>query len=118
MAVTMVSASMPFSLASASIVCINGFCIVVVPTAASSKLNFQSAARDQPHRQPVHACLRTFKQHDRLVSCVSLHTAQPSLKRLLVVNRFTDDDFGEAAGKPPVILRAAQRAVQPKGREF
>src|SRR5258705_2864652 len=119
MAVTMVSASMPFSLASASIVCINGFCIVVVPTADAypSKLHFQSSARDQAHRQPMHACLRTFEQHNSLVFCVFLHTAQPSLECLLVVDRFAYDDLLEATGKPAVILWTAHRSVEPRRRD-
>src|SRR6266850_3167384 len=123
MAVTMVSASMPFSLASASIVCISGFCIIVVPTTAtstghrdteaqrntfsnlrvsvslwlvSSKFHFQPAARDQLHRQPVRSPLGTFQQHGGLSRAVVVHAAQPAFKRLLVVHRFAQDDLREA----------------------
>src|SRR5258708_1463386 len=60
MAVMIVSASIPFSLASASIVCINGFCIVTL----GLKLHFQAAARNPSHRQPVHTLPRTRAEHD------------------------------------------------------
>src|SRR5688500_10503264 len=117
----MVSGSMPFSLASASIVCINGFCMLPITSsfhckrateprrhgaslfgspclrasvARDSKLDFQPAARNESQRQPVHSSVRRLEQH-----VAALHPAEPPFERLLVVHRLPDDHLGEPAGE-------------------
>src|SRR3954468_2282038 len=113
MAVMIVSASMPFSLASASIVCINGFCICL------SEFNFQTPAGDQRQRQPMHPSPRSFEQDDVSYSGRALfHSAKPPLERLLVVDRLAHDDLREPAGEPPVVVGAAKRPIEPRRRNL
>src|SRR5947207_3251500 len=105
MAVMIVSASIPFSLASASIVCINGFCICL------SEFNFQTPAGDQRQRQPMYTSPGSFEQYDVSQDGVSwcaisqsgaaFHPAETPLERLLVVHRLAHDQLREPAGKSP-----------------
>src|SRR5258705_297988 len=114
MAVMIVSASIPFSLASASIVCINGFCIVTL----GLKLHFQAAARNPSQRQPVHTLPRSLEEHDRVSRGSPLDAAQTPLERLLVVHRLAHHDLREAAGEPPVVVLAAQRPIESRRRNL
>src|SRR5688500_6324923 len=101
-AVMIVSASIPFSLASASIVCINGFCICM-----SLEFHFEPGPRNQPHRQPVHATVGRLEQHVGI-----LDAAQPSFERLLPVHRLAHHELGEPSRDPPVVVGAAKRPIE------
>src|SRR5258705_278426 len=100
MAVMIVSASIPFSLASASIVCINGFCIIF----PGQKPPPEPRPGNQLHGQPVHASSGSLEQHGGVLAA-----AQPSFERLLVVARLAAPDLRGPPGEPPVVVLSAQR---------
>src|SRR5262245_12175157 len=106
-----VSASMPFSLASASIVCINGFCIVVTSTGQKPdsaygflELHFEASPCDQSQRQPVSPSIWRFEQHLVLIDAV-----QAAFKRFLVVHRLAHHDLRQPSGESPVVIHVPQR---------
>src|SRR6187455_869187 len=105
MAVMIVSASMPFSLARASIVCINGFCMssfspsFVSP--ARSELHLEPPTRNQVQREPMQPTVRRLEQHVAV-----LHSPQPPFERLLVVDRLLDHQLGQPSREALVIAHA------------
>src|SRR5262245_58124775 len=125
MAVMMVSGSMPFCFASASIVCCSGLFICLnagtkVPAYVRRagletrlELNVELAARDQRQRQAMPAALRAFEQHG-----VALDALEPPGERLLVVNRLGHDDFHHPAREPPIVVDASQRPIEPRRRNL
>src|SRR5262245_19400324 len=117
MAVMIMSGSIPFSLASASIVCINGFCIVVaikyVSHGSSSKFHVQAAARNQVQWQPMYPPLRSFEQHVRVFD-----PPQPALERVLVVHSLSNDDLCAPPLEALVIGGIPQRPIQPRRRHL
>src|SRR5688572_2730293 len=106
MAAMIWSASMPFSLASASIVWSSGFAIAL-------ELDLEATAGDEPQRQPVQAPVGRF-ENDRVL----FDAAQPAFERFLVVHRLAHHHLGEPAGEPHVIASATQWPVEPRRRDF
>src|SRR6187549_2972125 len=110
MAVMTTSGSMPFSLASASMVCCNGFDIYYsgVPTPSrnfrgphpglASELHFQIRPRDDPDRHEVPAPILGLDDHAAV-----FHTAEPALEKRLPVHRLAHHQFGAASGEPAEV---------------
>src|SRR5687768_6981855 len=100
MAVMIVSGSMPFSLARASIVCISGFCIF-------SEFHFQPAARNEAQRQAVHPVVGGLEQHR-----VVLDPTQAPFERLLVVHGLAHNDLCQAARETSIVVDMPQWPVE------
>src|SRR5207245_5220791 len=104
------SGSIPFSLASASMVCCNGLLIVSFVEAAFappwagpyvplSKLDLQVRARDDPERHAMRPSIVGFDQHIGAVEA-----AQLALEAPLAIDLLAHHDLGAAAGEAAVIL--------------
>src|SRR5687767_9228789 len=106
MAVITTSGSMPFSFASASIVCISGFAMFVPGPhppvfqcragAASLEFHFEIRARDDVHRHPMAPAIVAIHQDE---SAFVVDAAEASLEMRLAVHGFTHHHLGPAAGK-------------------
>src|ERR687883_104032 len=105
----MMSCSTPFSLATASMNCCNGFGITsdfqlstfgyrLSALGCQLKLHFQIRSRDHAERHAVPLAILSLDE-DRAV----LDAAQRALEERLTVHRFAHDHFRAAAGEPPVI---------------
>src|SRR5262245_47916527 len=126
MALMTTSGSMPFSLASASMVCCSGLLITCLrggrplcrPRADTSvrpyksKLHFQVRPCDHVDRDPVPASVFAVDEDDRAASAAFVHAAQPALEKLLAVDRLTYDHFRAPAGEPAVIVGRSERPVE------
>src|SRR5262245_7094912 len=96
-----VSASMPFSLASASIVCISGFCMFFL------KLHLEPAARDEAQREPVNPFVRRLEQHGVALRAAAVDAAQAPVERFLIVDRLPDDNLRAPSAEARVIVGVA-----------
>src|SRR5262245_61666099 len=96
-----VSGSMPFSLASASIVCCRGFDMFL-------KFHFQVRARNGSERYPVPFPVVGVDQYVPIV-----HAAQRPSEERLAVHRLPYNQLHPASGEALVVLRAAQRTIEP-----
>src|SRR5690348_4058672 len=94
------SGSMPFSLASASMVCCSALFM------AFSKFHFEPRTRDECERNPVPPPVG--RQPEGAV----LHAVETARERRLAVHRLGDDQLGEPAREPREVGRRAERAIQ------
>src|SRR5262249_46280015 len=105
MALITTSGSMPFSLASASMVCCRGFDI--------SKFHFQIRARNYIHRNAMLPAILGLDQHRLMVN-----TAEPPLEILLAVDRTTHHQLRTAAREPTVVVGVTKRSIESRRRDF
>src|SRR5256885_1599011 len=108
MALITTSGSMPFSLASASIVCCSGFDILY-----PLELHLEIRARDRAERHAVCLPVLAVDQH-----IAALDAAEPPSEESLAVDPLTHHDLRDAPGEASVVVRAAQRAIQPRRRNL
>src|SRR5437868_13369946 len=100
---------MPFSLASASMVCCSGFDLINFQISAVSfqlsasalsiqlELPFQMCPRDRRERHAVRLAIVGFDQH-----VGALDAGELAPKKPLAVDPLAHDDLREPAGEPPV----------------
>src|SRR5512134_1022740 len=98
MALMMTSGSMPFSLASASIVCCNGFDIPLLTYPL--KFNCQSRAADHRQRDAMDPPAGSFEQHR-----LPVEPLQPTFEVALPVDGFDDHDFCQPPCETLVVRR-------------
>src|SRR5262245_56268034 len=99
------SGSIPFSLASASIVCCRGFDIFDShPPAkrAASELHFQICASDNPDPDPMTLSAGVL-DHDDRVSPVVVEPDQPSTQERLAIDRFLHDQLRLPSREPAIV---------------
>src|SRR4029453_7178486 len=110
------SGSMPFSFASASIVCCKGFDILNFRLSARGwqlELDFQIRPGDDPERHPMGTPTVAVDQH-----VVALQPGEAALEEPLAVHLLPHHDLGATPGKPPVILDAPERPIQSRRRDL
>src|ERR1700694_6061215 len=104
MALMTTSGSIPFSFASASIVCCRGFDIL--------KFHFQIRARNHSDRHPVAAIVVADNNDDVPAAIVVfLEPAKPALEEHLTVYRLAHHQLGSPSREAAVIGRVPQGAV-------
>src|SRR5262245_51453103 len=107
MAVITTSGSMPFPLASASMVWCNGFDSYYsgVPPGLScpSELHFQMCSGNDPDWHQVSPPVLRLDDHS-----VAVDAAEPPLEKRLAVDRLAHHQLGAASGEPPIIVGSAQ----------
>src|SRR5439155_18348486 len=108
MALITTSGSMPFSLASASIVCCSGFDILY-----PLELHLEIRARDRTERHAVRLPVLAVDQH-----VAALDATEPPPEESLAVDPLAHHDLRDAPGEAAVVVRAAQRAIQPRRRNL
>ena len=109
MALMTTSGSMPFSLASASIVCCNGFDI-------SLQLSARTPLPDSPVNAQRHVMPPSIVGVDEDVSAVD--AAEGSFEERLPVHRFAHHQLGAPATEAPVISGMAEWSIEPRRRDF
>src|SRR5215203_4270363 len=102
MSVMITSGSMPFSFASASIVCCSGLVVICL-----LELHVEPGPLDIVERYPV-PLPSLGLEDDRTV----LDPADPSSERRLPVDRFVHHDLGGPAGEALVVARITQGPVE------
>src|SRR5262245_9694517 len=110
------SGSMPFSFASASIVCCKGFDILNFRLSAQGwqlELDFQIRPGDHPVRHPMRTPIVAVDQH-----VVALQPGETAPEEPLAVHLLAHHDLRATPGKPPVILDAPQGPIQSGRRDF
>src|SRR6266849_7875181 len=103
MALMTTSGSMPFSFASASIVCCRGFAIIPL-----SELDFQVRPCNGVERHAVPLAV-VFVYED----VGAFDSTDPSPKKRLAVHRGPHHELGAPPREPAVVVRVPQRAVEP-----
>src|SRR5215203_1364225 len=96
------SGSMPFSLASASIVCCSGLVVICL-----LELHVEPGPLDVIERDPVPFLSLGLEDHRAV-----LESADPSSERDLSVDRFVHHDLGGAPGEALVIARITQGPIE------
>src|SRR5215208_4990986 len=102
MAVMITSGSMPFSLASASIVCCSGLVVICL-----LELHVEPGPLDVIERDPVPFLSLGLEDHRSV-----FEAADPSSERGLPVDRFVHHDLGGAPGEALVIARLTQGPIE------
>src|SRR5829696_3059807 len=102
MAVMITSGSMPFSLASASIVCCSGLVVICL-----LELHVEPGPLDVIERDPVPFPSLGLEDHRS-----GFESADPSCERGLPVYRFVHHDLGGAPGEALVIARITQGPIE------
>src|SRR5260221_8437379 len=106
MALITTSGSMPFSLASASIVCCSGFDILY-----PLELHLEIRARDRAERHAVCLPVLAVDQH-----VAALDAAEPPPEESLAVDRLAHHDLRDASGEAAVVVPPGPRAAEPPRR--
>src|SRR6185295_19562420 len=110
MALMTTSGSMPFSFASASMVCCNGFdmcCFRLSARGFQLELHFQVRPCNQVHRHSVRPSIVGFDEHFRAVEA-----AEPPLEKPLTVDALAHHHFGASAREATVVVGPPQRPIQ------
>src|SRR5439155_2885372 len=95
------SGSMPFSFASASIVCCSG--LLMFSAYRSSELDFQIGPCDHTERHAMGPPIVAVDQ-----DLVALQPGETTFEESLAVHRLAHHDLGAASGKAAVILDAPE----------
>src|SRR6185436_11798856 len=112
MALMTTSGSMPFSLASASIVCCSGFDMSYAFSRQPRlplELHFQVRPCDHADRHAVRPSIIPVDEH-----VGSLDAAEPTLEKPLAVHTLAHDDLRAAAGEAAVVVELPQRTIEPR----
>src|SRR4029079_15014749 len=99
------SGSMPFSLASASIVCCSGFDM--------SKIPLPDWPAYHVHRHAMRLPVLGINQH-----VAPVDTAEHPPEEPLSVDAFAHHELGAPAREPPIVVGVAQRPVESRRRYF
>src|SRR5262245_51816239 len=103
---------MPFSLESASMNCCNWLAMRYplrpCPGPRSSEFHVESRAGDVRHRNPLPLVLA-----HRQENVLAVDALQAPFEMDLSVHRLIDNQLHKPSGKPPEIIRATQRSIQP-----
>src|SRR6266851_8502708 len=117
MALMTTSGSMPFSFASASIVCCNGFDMSSVFQLSARgfqlELHFKVRPCNQIQRYSMRPSIVGLDDHLRAVDA-----AETPLEKALTVHALAHHYFGATAREAAVVLGPAERPIQPGRRHF
>src|SRR5580765_6896368 len=110
MALMTTSGSIPFSLASASMVCCRGFDIVnsgdVCPPV--SKFHFQMGPRNHSERNPMPPTIVALDQ-----DVVAVHAREHPLEERLALDSLTHDQLCAAARESPIVVGMTEGQIEP-----